>query len=84
MAQFCILHETYQRLDDKFKAKLLANYHKTLELRKNKRMQHVKGVVQQLYTAGLYDEADKYIDTIPSFFMTPQDDDGISQDSDAS
>jgi hypothetical protein len=49
-------------LDEKLKTKILENYEKTLELPKQKRMQKVKGVVQQLNADGLYEEADKYLD----------------------
>lgn len=45
-------------------------------------MKQVKGVVHQLYTDGLYDKADKYIDKITVFLThSYSDEDALSQDS---
>lgn len=48
----------------------------------NSHMKQVKGVVHQLYTDGLYDKADKYIDKITVFLThSYSDEDALSQDS---
>jgi hypothetical protein len=52
--------------DEKLKAKILSNYSTTLEVRKQKRMQKLKGMVRQLYTDGKYDEAEKVFDYLPA------------------
>jgi hypothetical protein len=87
MAQLIILQENYKTLDEKMKHKILENYNKTLDQRKQKRMQRIKGIVRQLYTEGHYDEADKYFDNLPSLLThhhTDDDDDEASDSTAAS
>jgi len=58
MAQYIILQEAYKNLDDKTKARILDNYAKANEERRNRKIQKVKGTVRQLYSEGYDDEAD--------------------------
>ena len=81
MAQYLILQEQSQHLDEKMKNKILDIFSKTLEKRKQQRMQRIKGIVRQLYTDGQYEEADKYIDTIPTFMTNGFSDDDQTQES---
>jgi hypothetical protein len=73
-------------LDKKLKAKIISNYSTTLEVRKQKRMQKLKGMVGQLYTDGKYDEAKKVFDYLPALIthQLSDDDDNKSTYSDDS
>lgn len=52
------LQEMVPQVDDKMKNKLMDNYNKLIQERRNKCLTRVKGTVRQLYTEGFSDDAD--------------------------
>lgn len=58
MAQFILLMDAYKLLDDKTKRTILDNYSISVNERRARRIQCVKGTVRALYTEGYDEEAD--------------------------
>lgn len=67
MAQFILLMEAYKLLDDKSKRAILENYSISVNERRARRIQRVKGTVQALYTKGYDEEADALWDQCHSY-----------------
>lgn len=81
LCQFIVLQEAAQRITDKTRTKLLDNYQKHIQERRNRRLKRVKGTVRQLYTDGHSQEADELWDQCMHMHGTQEDDESsTSQD----
>jgi len=67
MAQFILLTEALKSLDEKTKKNILDNYATTVNERRTRRIQRVKGTVRALYTEGYDAEADALWDQCHSY-----------------
>jgi hypothetical protein len=83
MSQWLTLQENSQQVDEKLKARLMANYTKLNNERRTKRLQRLKGTVRQLYTEGQAEQADALWDqyiSINNHDTADEDDSSTSSD----
>lgn len=82
MATHLLLQDATSTIDEKFKTKIIDNYMKQLQEKKQRRILNMKGTVRQLYTEGNFEEAEALWDTYMDQMANISSDDDKSTSSD--
>jgi hypothetical protein len=63
MAIWCLMQDAHKQIDEKFKARLIAQYMDNLKNRRSRRMNRIKTTVRQLYSEGQCEQAENLWDS---------------------
>ena len=78
MAQFILLQKATSKVNDKIKSKILENYNKVTQKRRERHIKCMKGTMRQLFSDGYTQEAYELLDQYMQHHL--EDDDSDSSD----